>query len=380
MASLTRKPRSKFWFACFRDALGKQHRRSTKETNHKKAMKLAEQMEQISQRKLSPRAVRETMIALYREAYGDTLPASSTRTYVANWLKVKSPEVAGTTLVFYRKGLDKFIEFLGPAADMDISTVARTTIIEFRNAIAQRSSPKTTNADIRTVKSVFRCAKRDGYIVEDPSEFVEIVRTDSGAGRRPFTIPEIQRVLEVANAEWRSLILFGLYSGQRLGDIVSLTWNNIDLERNELRLRTRKTGKRLTIPIASPLRAHIDCLAITDEPGSPIHPKAFATMKRQGILGNVSNQFADLLAAAGLREKLLHRRTGDGRSGRRTSNDLSFHSLRHTAVSLLKDAGVPQAVVQELIGHDSKAMSALYTHVGDEALAKAVAALPEVRV
>jgi len=172
--------------------------------------------------------------------------------------------------------------------------------------------------------------------------------------------------------------LFGLYSGQRLGDIVSLTWDNIDIERNELRLRTRKTGKRLTIPIASPLRAHIDSLPVTDELGSPIHPRAFAMMKRQGILGNVSNQFADLLAAAGLREKLIHRRTGNGRSGRRASNDLSFHSLRHTAVSLLKDAGVPQAVVQELIGHDSKAMSALYTHVGQEALSKAVAALPEL--
>jgi site-specific recombinase XerD len=47
-------------------------------------------------------------------------------------------------------------------------------------------------------------------------------------------------------------------------------------------------------------------------------------------------------------------------------------------VSLLKDAGVPQAVVQELIGHDSKAMSALYTHVGREALEKAAAALPEL--
>jgi site-specific recombinase XerD len=57
---------------------------------------------------------------------------------------------------------------------------------------------------------------------------------------------------------------------------------------------------------------------------------------------------------------------------------LSFHSLRHTAVSLLKDAGIPQAVVQELIGHDSKAMSALYTHVGREALEKAVAKLPKL--
>ncbi len=48
--------------------------------------------------------------------------------------------------------------------------------------------------------------------------------------------------------------------------------------------------------------------------------------------------------------------------------DTSFHSLRHTAVSLLKDGGVPDAVVQALVGHESAAMSHRYTHVGREAL------------
>ena len=58
--------------------------------------------------------------------------------------------------------------------------------------------------------------------------------------------------------------------------------------------------------------------------------------------------------------------------------EISFHSLKHTAVSLLKDAGIPEAVVMEMVGHDSEQMSAHYTHVGREALEKAAAALPEV--
>jgi integrase len=57
--------------------------------------------------------------------------------------------------------------------------------------------------------------------------------------------------------------------------------------------------------------------------------------------------------------------------------DTSFHSLRHTAVSLLKDTGVPDAVVA-LVGHESAAMSHRYTHVGKEALAKAAGSLPEI--
>jgi integrase len=58
--------------------------------------------------------------------------------------------------------------------------------------------------------------------------------------------------------------------------------------------------------------------------------------------------------------------------------DTSFHSLRHTAVSLLKDAGRPDAVVMALVGHESAAMSHRYTHVGKESLNRAAAALPEL--
>src|ERR1700751_6471950 len=89
--------------------------------------------------------------------------------------------------------------------------------------------------------------------------------------------------------------------------------------------------------------------------------------------------FADLLAKAGLRERAPHHLSkGKGRSSQRASNSLSFHSLRHTAVSLLKDAGIPEGVVMELVGQASQSISAHYTHVGAEALEKAVAALPEV--
>ena len=47
MASLTRKPRSKYWFACFRDVNGKQRRRSTRQTDRKKALKVAENLSRL---------------------------------------------------------------------------------------------------------------------------------------------------------------------------------------------------------------------------------------------------------------------------------------------------------------------------------------------
>ena len=379
MASLIRKPRSKFWFACFRDANGRQRRKSTKTSDRKRAIKIAEQYEQVGQRKMPARAVRETLAELYREIYNESLPTATVRGFTENWLNTKQPEISPATLVFYRKSTNKLLEFLGSAADLDLASVTRTTLVEFRNHVAQKASATTTNHDLRAIKALFREANRDGYITEDPSEFVDTVRKSSDDNRRPFTIAEIQRVLAAADPEWRSLVLFGLYTGQRLADIAALTWDNLDLSKNEIRLRTRKTGKRIMVPIAKPLRQHIDSLQAGIRPGTPIHPRAFTIINRHGRSADLSNHFADLLAQAGLREKAPHHRSkGKGRSSQRASNSLSFHSLRHTAVSLLKDAGIPEGVVMELVGHDSKSMSAHYTHVGAEALEKAVAALPEI--
>ena len=109
------------------------------------------------------------------------------------------------------------------------NSVTRTTLVEFKNQVAQKASATTTNHDLRAIKALFREAKRDGYIAEDPSEFVDTVRKNSDDNRRPFTIAEIQRVLAAADPEWRSLVLFGLYTGQRLADIAALTWDNLDL-------------------------------------------------------------------------------------------------------------------------------------------------------
>ena len=58
------------------------------------------------------------------------------------------------------------------------------------------------------------------------------------------------------------------------------------------------------------------------------------------------------------------------------SAGLSFHCLRHTAVSMLKQAGIPAATVMELVGHDSVEMSQHYTHIGHESLKQAAEAFP----
>jgi len=93
--------------------------------------------------------------------------------------------------VFYRKSTNKLLHFFGAAADLDLASVTRTNLVEFRNQMAQQASPTTTNHDLRAIKALFREAKRDGHNAEDPSEFVDTVRKSTDDKRRPFTIAEI---------------------------------------------------------------------------------------------------------------------------------------------------------------------------------------------
>jgi hypothetical protein len=59
-------------------------------------------------------------------------------------------------------------------------------------------------------------------------------------------------------------------------------------------------------------------------------------------------------------------------------SELSFHSLRNGAVSLLKTAGIAESVVIKLVGRDRVEASRHYTRTGREALKVAAQALPEL--
>jgi integrase len=277
-----------------------------------------------------------------------------------------------------RKSLAKFVEFLGRRADDPIGEITQQDIVAFRNKLVPKVAAKTANHDLKALKMLFKSARRDCVLVENSAEFVDTIRRRATTLKRGFKIDEVRAILNVADDEWRSMVLFGLYTGQRLSDIASLRWANIDLPGGKLRLVTRKTGKTMILPIAAPLRRLLESIPTTDNPNAPVHPRAFAILERQGKSANLSNQFGDLLARAGLRQKKDHKGHAKGRAARRQIEQLSFHSLRRTATTLLHQAGVPAAVAQAMIGHDSEAIHQHYVSVGRTALEQAAASLPDL--
>lgn len=373
MASIWKNPRTKFLVACFTDAKGRRLKRSTGTIDKKLALKMAHQFEAESRSHRSAKQARRVLADIYGDLFGDDTISKTTRAFFAAFVESKKLVVSSASLDYYQGHARRFLEWLGPKADGNISEITKADIAGYRNNVAKTTGARTTNNTLKALKTFFSAAVKDGCLLENHAAGVETIRDTSESSRRPFTLEELRVIVKAAGDEWRSMILFGLYTGQRLGDIAALTWSNIDTENNEIRLKTRKTGRHQVLPLPDPLRAHIASLRAGDDAKAPLHPAAFAVIKKAGRASVLSKEFGQLLESAGLRG------SQDIEAGNaRAKHELSFHCLRHTATSLLKAAGIPSSVVMAYIGHDSADVSAGYTHTGKESLIKAAAALPSL--
>lgn len=382
MASIWKHPKSQYWTACFTDGAGRQLKRSTRVTDRKKAQTMAEGYERAYRMVLTEAQARRVVADIFEQVNGRPLNSSNVRDFFVSWLEGKQKEASGGTYVRYENVVQAFLAFMGERAEKDLNYVTPSDVTKFRNELSSRLSSASVNLYVKILRSAFKSAWMHELIKENPAAKVSGVNKGKakgkGGSRRAFTADELHRILAVADDEWRGLILFGLYTGQRLGDLARLTWRSLDIPNRELILRTEKTDRNMVVPLAKPLVEFIQGMrVVVDSPDAPLFPASFETLAG-GRIGTLSNRFYAILVEAGLAEERSRDGGGQGRSGARSTQPLSFHSLRHTATSMLKNAGVSESVVMDIIGHESAAVSRQYTHIDLDAKRKAMDRMPSL--
>lgn len=384
MAFIFHQQNSKYWYAGWKNVDGKRVNRSTKlealPKNRRLAQKVADEYEDASKKQRSARHVREVISDLHQSITGEDLPVVSLRSHCQSWLARKKPEVANSSYTAYRAFVDKLLGFFKDRSDLDINLITRNDLTSFRNSLAKHLSAQTVNTRLKALRMLFKDADREGILIDNPAIYVDRVKADEDSvEKRPFTLEEVRKVSAVADTEWKSMIMFGLYTGQRLGDIARLRWSNLNMEAGSLTLKTQKTGHNLRLSLHPSLTKFLKAQAVPKDKNEAIHPESYdRVLRADGKVTTLSNQFIKLLADAGLREKPSHRRQGKGRDAKRTGQRLSFHCLRHTTVTMLHEAGVAQASAQAVVGHDSAHVHKQYTHIGDAAVKDAIDKLPEL--
>jgi integrase len=146
----------------------------------------------------------------------------------------------------------------------------------------------------------------------------------------------IKAFCQVGSVELQAALLMALWTGQRQGDLLRLTWSAYD--GRSIRLRQSKGGKRVTIPVGDPLKTALDAAAVGREPGSPI------------LISSRDKPWTE----AGFRASW-----GKAFIKSAIVEDLHFHDLCGTAVTrlALAECTVPQ--IAAITGHSLKDVEAI---------------------
>jgi integrase len=372
MATVRRRPRSRFWHGCYRDAAGKMVQRSTKTKDKAVALRIAMQWEAAAQGKKTIQQLRKVM----GEIADDMSESQSRATGVTigkladAWLARKEKECAPSTHLRYTGIFSRFMAHVG--RDTHPDDVGPEAISLWHEAEAGRTSATSANTALKVVRSFLKDQYYMDRIARNPAERIQAMRVRNAPTRRPFTLDEIKVVLAVTKGEWKTLVLLGLYTGQRLGDLLALQWSQIEAQTWVMKITTQKTRTKVVLPLPPPLVAQLRKTAHSKRTG-PVMPDL-----NSRPITTVSRQFGEILSKAKLTPPTHHKKARDGRDRTRARTELTFHSLRHTCTTLLKLGGAPQAIAMAIVGHRSESISDHYTHVDAEAMRKATSSMPDV--
>ncbi len=382
MAWLYRQKGSANWWLGYR-VNGKQVLRSTGHTDRRDAEKELVKVQTMFEHSRAGSLTEE----LYQALTGATLPKITLASELEDWLKECRATTAEKTLARYESFAGEFKTFLnatesGPA----LASVTPDDVRRYLNTKRTQTAASTANLARKTLSAIFIRAVKNHHLRQNPVSPIKpfkALKSEKAVARRGFTLDELAQIYGKAPDDfWRTLIVAGFYTGLRLGDLVCLRWNSIDLAAGRLVLTDDKTEKALKIPIARRLReilasARAQAGKLTKD--AYIWPDHAARYQEKGSGVFSSEFYKRILAPCGLVtvRKKSHKATGNGHSGKRQGNELSFHSLRHSFVSSLRSTGSNQAVAKELAGHASDQVNQLYTHTEEKALTAAINALPE---
>ena len=269
--------------------------------------------------------------------------------FAERWLGTIEDAVKPATLVSYQGSVrNHLVPYFGQA---QLSKITREHVDTFmadklaaKNGKGKRQwSPKTLANVLMVLKRLLGAGVDWDYLAVNPAERVKPPRGE-GIERDAFSWQEIERVLAVAGDPWALIFRMAALTTMRRGELLGLRWSDVELDAGRLFVRQSygqygfgspksRAGRRM-IPLtpdfvrelrryklASVPNAH--GLVFVSQAGTPLDPD------------NVTRAWDRSVRKAGLRH-------------------LSFHSLRHSAVSfLIEHERLNPKQLQTVVGHSS---------------------------
>ena len=207
----------------------------------------------------------------------------------------------------------------------------------------------TINKEISAFKSMLNFAVKYGKIESNPIIKAAKLKDDN-VRQRIISQNELENLLSFSPVHLKPILKMAYYEPMRKEEIIGLTWDEIDLQSNFIRLSANRTkGKKngRSIPIHPLIKEMLYSL-----PRSITTNRVFLYLDKQGRyrpFKGFSRSWNRVIKLAGL-------------------NDVVFHDLRHTAITNMRKAGNPPSVIMKASGHKTMSMFLRYNLVDDEDL------------
>ena len=257
------------------------------------------------------------------------------------------------TVSGYRRVIGKHL--LPTLGKVPIAALGREHVADLHYRL--RKTPVAANEAVGALSRMLNRAEAWGLVPagSNPCRFVTRYRT-----RRPerfLTENEFRRLgeaLDAVEAEGRipvhaaAALRLLILTGCRSGEVLSLRWEDVELERNEVRLRDSKTGPRV-VPL-SPAAARV--LAGIPRPAG--NPWVIAGSEPGARLTHIAYYWYRVRERAGL-------------------DDVRLHDLRHSFASRALALGEDLTMIGKLLGHRKIQTTARYAHLARDSVKESAA-------
>lgn len=294
------------------------------------------------------------------------------------------PKNQNTRLAYRRTQWNCFVKFIEEKGIASLADVTSEVAQAFMTKIKQNIKATTYNDYIITLRLIFKTIAKSAGLNENPFDSIEKLAITDHAGHKALSDAMISKIVETVNAEkfrgltsksskrievpaieMRILIQLGLSTGMRLKDAVLLSYDSIDQKQGLIKINTCKGiryNKRVIIPIMPPLKN------VIEENGTGYVTPTLAENYLSVGGYTAADEIQHLFAQAGI---TVNNR-GSVTKGIRRTNNFGFHSFRHVFVSRCAAVGIPQAIVEAIVGTNSEVLKKYYTHVSTDSLKNAM--------
>ena len=269
--------------------------------------------------------------------------------------------------MFHR--LEKFVKSYRGRKVSEMREVTPKMAEDFLTELKAEVRSATYNRYLNFFKLLWRTLKKKARLTCNPWEGNTKLSLDTES-RRNLTLDEIKKVIGSVSGEWKTLFLFGYYTGMRLVDCCHVRFENLNMRERTISVVLQKTKRKrpepIEIPLAPDLFNQIEQIPCEKRSGF-IMPMCAKAYDRNLMNYKIKRIFENCGIKTNREEK----------KGRRIC-EVGFHSLRSGFVTYAGEAGIPLPVIQMIVGHGSPRMTAHYFRTAKHNLTQCVNAIPSI--